>query len=209
MNLKIRLILLFLLVGIVPMLVVGVLSYSSARENIEAEAYKAKAMFSGLADQRLTDYFNDLENDSRIIANTQEAYQSLNILATAGGDKASPEWKAQELVLDNYLPILARDSHFAGIFLTDAFGVCVYDSAGTLEGTDLSIREYIQASLAGQTAWSEFFFFEFINQNALVVSHPVRTAGLWGNLIGTVNILLTDPRRQRCALFSLKSGLFK
>jgi methyl-accepting chemotaxis protein len=194
MNLKIRLVLLLLLVGIAPMLTIGLLSYATARENIEAEVYKAKAMYSGLADERLVAFFNELETESRLIANMQEVYQSLNILVGSGGDMTTPEWIAQEVALDSFLPTLARDYGFSRIFLTDNAGVCIYDSADTLLGTDLSIRAYIQGALAGRTTWSELFFSEFLNQNALVISSPVYTAGLWGDQVGTVNIMLADDK---------------
>ncbi|MEW5784988.1 MAG: methyl-accepting chemotaxis protein [Bacillota bacterium] len=191
MNLKFRLILIFLLVGIVPIMVVGLLSYNIASQNVEEEEYKAKGMYVELTEQQLQDCFNEWASDSRVFANTREVYEGLALLRRVGGDTAASEWRAWEENLDQFIPLAVQEYGFGFIYLTDPDGICVYDSNDEIEGADLSDRDYVQGSLGGRTTWSELFFSNVINRNALVVSSPVYSGGLSGELVGTVNILFT------------------
>lgn len=192
MNLKFRLILLFLLVGLVPLLGVGLLSYNIASQNIENEVYKSMGMYAVLTDEQLGSYFETRAADSRVFAGTSDVYQSLNVLRSVDWDTTAPEWLAREAILDDFAPTAVREYGFTQIFLTDPSGTVVYDSRDQIEGADLSARDYIQGSSGGQTTWSELFYSTVVNENVLVVSTPVYSEGLSGQINGTINILFNE-----------------
>ena len=72
------------------------------------------------------------------------------------------------------------------------FRSAVYSSRDGVEGADLSIRDYVQASLRGEINWSDLFYSSIVNENTVVISSPVRTNGLAGEIIGTANLVLTE-----------------
>ncbi len=199
LSLKFKLIALFLLVGLVPVIVVGVLAYNRAENEIRNEVFGAIQMYAGITDGQLGDYFAEREGDVTVIATTRDVYQSLYILQggthqgnTIGvpGDLTDPMWQDRVSILNTLAPTVVREYGYAEMFLTDASGQAVYSTSDAILGADLSDRDYIQGSLAGRVSWSELFFSTVTNANALVVSAPVRSGGNTGELIGTVNVFL-------------------
>jgi len=201
MNLKVKLTLLFLALGLIPVVIVGMFSYMRASDNIRDEVYAGMNMFAAVKDQEIEDFFHEREADARVFSTAGDVYQSLNILQgveyqgeTIGeaGDVNDPLWLDRRSILDNYLSIAQEQYGFQQIFITDPDGVVVYDTLGQIEGEDLSGRDYIQGSLNRETTWSELFYSDVINENCMVVSEPVYDGGTTGSVVGTINILFDD-----------------
>lgn len=199
-SLKNKLIVVFLLVGIVPTILVGFISYTLARNNIRIEVENALDMYFDLADQQMESYFGEREGDARVLATTRDVYQSLNILAggehqgeTIGeaGDITDPMWQARLNILDNLGSTVVEAYDYDMIFLSDPMGVTVYSSDEQVLGEDLSGRDYMQSSLGGNVAWSELFYSDVINENCLVLSIPVFSGGTDGDIVGTINLLFS------------------
>ena len=199
MSLRVKLIAMFLLIGIIPLAAIGVLSYTMASQNIEDEVNSAMEMFGGLADTQLQNYFNERVADGRVLATTRDVYQSLYILEggihqgqsiEVPGDRTDPVWLARANILNDLLPTVDREYGFGFTFLTDSAGTVVFDSMRAIEGADLSGRDYFQSAIGGRATWSELFYSDVINEYCLVISTPVYSGGTSGQVIGTMNILL-------------------
>jgi len=192
MPLKTRLIVIFLLVGLLPAGIIGGVSYYGASDNIRDEVYAGMNMFSNLKDSEMEDYFNEREADARVFASSSDLYHSLNLLEELDEDEAEEQWQQRLKIIDEFLSTAALEYGFQQIFVTDTTGEVVYDNLDEVVGVDLSMREYIQGSLQGETTWSELFYSEVINENAMVVSAPIYSEGSSGNIVGTVNIIFDD-----------------
>jgi len=201
MSLKVKLVILFLLVGLIPMGIVAILSYNSAQEEIRDEAFSAMNMYAGLKEAEIEEFFAEREEDARVFATSRDVYQSLNILQGGVhqgetienvGDRGDPMWQERLEVLDDYLPTAVEEYGFQQVFVTDPDGLVVYDSLDDMVGEDLSMRDYIQGSTGGETTWSELFYSDVINENCMVVSEPVYSGGTSGEIVGSVNILFDD-----------------
>ena len=199
MNLRVKLVTLFLLIGIVPLAAIGVISYTMASQNIEDEVYSGMDMFAGLADDQMEQYFTERVGDARVLATTSDVYQSLNILEgreymgqamEVPGDRTDPLWQSRVRVLDDLMPTVVDSYGFGFVFLTDTDGTIIYDSNRETEGGDLSGRDYFQSSIGGRTTWSEIFYSDIIHEYCIVVTTPVYSNGSSGQIIGTMNILL-------------------
>jgi methyl-accepting chemotaxis protein len=199
MNLKVKLIALFFLVGLIPVLAVGVLSYVLASQNIEDEVMSSLAMYAALTDEQIDGYFTERIHDGKVLATTRDVYQSLNILQGGehqgetienAGDLSDPMWRSRAAILDDLIPTVVREYGFAQVFITDPQGMVVYDSLGQIVGADLSGREYFQSAIGGRASWSELFYSDVIYDNCIVLSTPVYSGGTSGNIIGTINIIL-------------------
>ncbi|MDZ4133111.1 MAG: HAMP domain-containing protein, partial [Dethiobacteria bacterium] len=201
MNLKIKLVLLFLAIGLIPVAVVGLISYTIASNNIEAEVVDKLDLYANIKSQDLQDYFQARVKDGRVIATTRDVYQSLYILqggaqqgAVIGevGDTTDPMWQARVAIMNDLLTTADREYGYEFTFITDSNGICVFSTNPEVLGADLSGRDYIQGSLSGNSTWSELFFSTVINENALVISTPVYSGGTSGDIVGTFNILFSD-----------------
>ncbi len=188
MSLKFKLIALFLLVGLVPMGVIGLLSYNSAQGEIEQEAFEKLALFADLTDAQMEDYYAEREGDAVVLATARDLYQSLNILQEVEGDVNDPLWQERLDILDDLSASVLEEYGYVALFVTDDEGRAVYATDDQVWHADLSGRDYIQGSLDGDISWSELFYSDVVNDNAMVVSAPVRSGGRSGNVIGSVNL---------------------
>ena len=189
LSVKVKLIALFLLVGLVPMGVIGLLSYNRAQGEIENEAYMKLALYADIADAQLEDYFAEREGDAVVLANTRDVYQGLNILQEAEGDITDSRWLQRLDILEGLASTVAQEYGYSDFFITNTEGVAVFAISDDIWYADLSGRDYVQGSLSGNVTWSELFYSNVIHANCMVVSAPVRSNGRSGEVIGTVNLL--------------------
>ena len=189
LSLKVKLIALFLLVGLVPMGVIGLLSYNRAQGEIENEAYMKLALYADIADAQLEDYFAEREGDAVVLANTRDVYQGLNILQEAEGDITDSRWLQRLDILEGLAAAVAQEYGYSDFFITNTEGLVVFGISDDIWYADLSGRDYVQGSLSGNVTWSELFYSNVIHANCMVVSAPVRSNGRSGEVIGTVNLL--------------------
>ncbi|NMB35793.1 MAG: HAMP domain-containing protein, partial [Firmicutes bacterium] len=191
-SLKVKLIVLFLLVGLIPLAIVGMLSYNSAKDGIQEEVFKQLEMYSDLSKDTMDTYFEDIRHDANIMATTRDIYQSLNILAEAGYDMSDPAWLERIGIIDTLMAALAEDKGYDLVYLTNHEGVVIYSTNQGFMGDDISDRNYIQDALEGRTEWSQLFYSNITGTNVMTVGAPVFSAGRGGNVLGTLNISVDD-----------------
>ena len=191
MNLKGKLIALFLLIGLAPVLVVSVLAYISAENNIRDEVLSAMEMYAGITDHSLESYFSEREGDAAVIATTRDVYQSLNVLREVE-ESSDPRWHERMVILDDLGSTVIQQYGYADFFVTDLEGRAVYAYSDEIQDADLSARDYVQGGLSGRITWSELFYSNVINENCMVVSSPVYSNGRSGEIVGSVNLLFDE-----------------
>ncbi len=187
MSLKYKLIALFLLVGLLPMTVVGFLSYNSAQDEIREEAFLKLDLLADLIEAQMDDYFVEREGDAVVLATSRDIYQSLNILEQVD-EVDDPLWQERLEILDDIASAVLDEYGYASFFITDSDGVAVYATDDEVWNADLLDREYVQNALEGNVSWSELFYSDIINDNVMVVTAPVYSEGRSGTVIGTVNL---------------------
>ncbi len=192
MSLRVRLIMLFVLVGIVPLAAVGLISYNLAQQNIRDEVYAGLELYGDLGEEAMDVYFDGIFNDSNVMATTRDIYQSMNILAETGYDINSEEWQERVWIVDTLMAALAEDKGYALIYLTDPSGTIIYSTDRGFLGADISARGYIQSALAGRTTWSELFYSNVTLTNVMAASAPIRSNGRSGDVLGTLNLTVDD-----------------
>ncbi len=79
MDIKGKLVILSLLVGLIPVLIVAFLSYQRSAAKMRGEAFDAVGMFLQSEEENLNNFFLQLEKDTAVLALTRDVYRSLNI----------------------------------------------------------------------------------------------------------------------------------
>ncbi len=192
-NIKIRLILLLLLVGLIPAVVILYLSYNSARNSISEEIFKAMDMYVSTIDGRMVGYMDNRFSDSIIMGRTSEIYESLEVLRDAGWDTEDPQWIDRLQVLEDYTSFVVEGQAINLIAITDIEGTIVFTSTRQSEGYSLADRKYVHEALRGTSSYSDPLKPKIIFPRSFVVSAPVRADGTsYGEVIGTINIFIDD-----------------
>ena len=189
-NIKGKLVFLFILVGIIPVIIVGVLSYNNTQQEIESNVYGSLDMFGTIIDQQFEDYFSNKEGEIKVFAASNDVRRSMEILQETMWNTSYFRWEERVAILDNLTDSYINEFGFSSAFLTDPEGNVVYSTTEKIPlGTDLSIRDYIQGSLSGEVTWSELFYSNIINANALVISDTIYDPS-GENILGTANLIM-------------------
>ncbi len=193
-SLKIKLVIFFLAVGLIPLLIVSILTYRQAQQLIRDEVYGAMGMYAALTDAELEDYFREREGDVRVLANSRDIFESLSILKYSSLGIEDGRWISRTNRLEELMSIVEREYGYAFTYLTDENGVVVFSTREETMGANLSTRDYIRESLQGNVSYSEPFFSDVIMENCMVLSGPVYDGGTNGDLVGTINLLFDETR---------------
>lgn len=197
LSIKVKMVVLFLLVGLLPVVTIGIITYQQSSQNIEAEVFGAMDLYADSVDAKLEDYFAEREGDAQVLAVTRDVYQSLNTLRDANWATDDLRWQERIDILDEFAAAVVSELGYAFIFLTNPDGIIVYSDREDLFGADISMRDYVQGAMQGQLTWSDLFFSEIIFENCMVVSAPVRSEGRSGEIIGTMNMLFDQDMINR------------
>ena len=198
-NMKIRnkALLLFVVAGLIPLILISCFAYTQAQQTLQDQVTASSQILLGQTAHSIDSYFAAKKPSALVVAASQEVYMSLNVLRAS--NNTSAEWKESYQTLDGYLPNVATEFGFDTIFLTNRSGIVLYASAEktTLEGADLSMRNYIQGALSGQATWSmvnghTIFFSDVVHHNCLVLGVPVLSGGSTGDIIGTADFLFSQ-----------------
>ena len=105
LNLKTKLIILILLIAVIPLIIVGLISYNSSQSEIESQVYKTIGMFSALAETDLESFFEEVETGIEVMAVSRDIYANVNFLKNENWDLNNSEWQRRKSeVLDQFLP---------------------------------------------------------------------------------------------------------
>ena len=173
-SLRTTLIFLFLILGLVPLLIVGIFSYINLNNNAESLVFYSLGLFTEMANSKLLDYFNGIEKEGQVIAATQDIYQNMKVLEEADWDRNDPAWKKNAAILDDFLSTVVGKLGLAKVILTDPAGKVVYDTGkarcGSRDqpGPEIMFRR----ALKGSRYWSSLFFSDILNENCPIYALP-------------------------------------
>ncbi|MGV8146320.1 MAG: methyl-accepting chemotaxis protein [Alkaliphilus sp.] len=192
MSLKSKLIIIVLAISIIPVLLVGALSYYSASQAIREEAFTTLEMYSNLKESEQNKFFAEMKSNVEIFAKSRDIYRSLQILKENNWNAHSSAWRERVKYIEESASLREEYLDYCVVFITTKEGEVLFTTDDALRGEDLSIHEYIQTSLGGETNFSDLFYAEFIGVNVMVVSTPIREHGESGSIIGTLNMMASQ-----------------
>jgi len=192
-NIRYKLMMLLILIGLIPAMVILYLSYNATQKSIREEVFRSMDMYVGLIDARMIDLFENKVSNSIILGRTPEIYQSLEVLRRVDWNTEDPQWLNRVQILENYTSLVVAEQDINLIVITDINGLIVFTSSRQSEGYDLSSRIYVQEALRGSTSYSDPLKRKVIFPRSVVVSAPIRAEGTpFGVVIGTVNLFFDN-----------------
>jgi len=189
MNLKVKFTVLFLLIGLLPVIIVSLLAFSDARRIIETEIFDGLGAVAELKSKAVPANFQEKESELQALGKTSYVVTPLKLLKSVNWDEADPLWLAEKNRLDAYAQTFKGKDGVLLVFVTNAAGKVVYSSGTAYAAADFSEHESIKGALAGQLSWSELYASEDLGENVLVLSAPVKSNGGSGEIVGSVNLV--------------------
>lgn len=191
MKMRTKLILIFIITALIPMLVLSGTSYLQSKEALSKQTYNQLGMFSQVTTSKFDDFFVQKTNAGSILADTARVYTGIAVYQEKGPE--SPEWQEAYKKLDGFLPTYAKRFGMEAAFITNKQGQIIYatDKFKTaMEGVDISARAYYKTAIGGTQNISEFMFSSIIETHFVSISTPILAGGN-GEIIGTMNALVT------------------
>ena len=187
LSLKPKLVILFLIIGLVPVIIVGVFSFRTSEQEIQNQIHNTISMAGYQTEASLNDFWNEREMDMLSTINNNEIYESMTESEdeTDEGEewaKGVFEFRIGETI-DN---IHESFEHYEAISVTSPRGVVTYSTDEDDIGADLSDRDYLQAALEGEMNWSEPFYSDVREEHLITLAAPVRTEGIEGEIVGAM-----------------------
>ena len=195
-RMRSKLIFLFVLTGLIPLLFLSYLSLSKSSQAVEAEVFAKNSLFLEVKRDTITGMRNDAEVDWKMLSLTDVVYSSLALAHEKGS--ASPEWQGQKAEVKRYFeervgPLFPYQDYF----LTDIKGDVLFSlNSPFLEGVNLMDREYLREALQGKINWSDFFYSEHVKKSILVLAGPVLQEGTRGDIVGVFFLFLGQDQFQ-------------
>ncbi|HOO27178.1 MAG TPA: methyl-accepting chemotaxis protein [Lachnospiraceae bacterium] len=193
LKMRKKLLILATVVGFIPMIVVGLLSYILADRELENAVDTTNSVYALLAEAQLDTYFSERKGNADTLSSADNLVLNMETYSDAG---ASESEKAAALAnMETYLAAERDAYNYPDIFITDTSGMSILATVykNELEGADLSIRTYVQSALQGTQNWSELFYSSFLDDNAMVLSSPIYNKD-GSQVIGTVNLLINQAK---------------
>ena len=168
LKMRSKLIGLFAITGLIPMIVISLLLLTNATKQIESDVMDKTQFYFHLVEDRIADYYAQREGDGRILASVGDVSKGLLLLQEYSSGSA--EWKEQYQLIEHFTKVSVDENDFLDIFLTDTSGNIVLSTEfkDDLENANVSHRTYLQTSLSGNQNWSPLFFSDFIYLNCKV-----------------------------------------
>lgn len=191
-NLKIRskMITMFVITGLIPMLIIAGVSYWQASSVLRDEVIHEIQMFTEMVEESLDSYFDEKLTYGFVLSQNGRMAGLAETFTQDGA--GSEEWQEYYSQMEDFVEEYAERFGFNSIYITDNRGEIIYASGGysdALEGANISHRLYFQNAMQGSINLSEFQYSEILDEHFISVAAPLRRSGT-GGIPGTVNALL-------------------
>ncbi|NMB34676.1 MAG: HAMP domain-containing protein [Firmicutes bacterium] len=188
MGLRVKLITLFLLIGLVPAIAISLIAYNNTAQQLKEDAFNQLEMFADLSVNHLEEFMENKEAALGALAVTRNVYQSMNVLRETSWDTTDPGWRERVGILEEMAPTAVEEFGCEFLFLTAPNGEVVFSTHKEMIGSNLLERDYIQGALTGRNAWGEIIYSDLVNKNVLTVSAPIKSGATSGEIVGILNL---------------------
>jgi len=191
-----KMIILFLIIGLVPMLVTAFIAYVVANQTLTEEVENQINLFQNQQQTILQNWFEAQRATVVTVAATRDVYESLNYYYKQSEESSMEEaWNTRNAeVLTPFLANLEKDHDFIGMTVIDTQGKVITSPNNALVGISLAERDYFKKAITGSVNISEMFYSDFVQKNIIVMAVPIYSEGNSGKITGVIAPFLNAPR---------------
>lgn len=157
-TLRSKLLVFIVLIAIIPLIIVGLISYMSQKQEITESAERSLAIQSTSLSVEVSSFLEERLNDTRVLSNNptlmSEESTSLHI---------------REQIY-NFLTV--HDIYYDALYI-DIDGTVTIQSRNNLVGEDLSDRPWFEDALAENTFVSDIYYSPIVENPALLMAAPI------------------------------------
>lgn len=179
LNLMGKLVSCFLALIIIPVIVLGLFSYDSAKTSLEVEAKSKIKITLDSTTKELDMKTSQIKEQINLIGNSSKISDYVVAVKNKKLD-ANTLSDAKKLLVD-YQKSASNISD--NIFIADFNGNIILDTSNS-KGISISDRDYFKQSISGNEAWSEVIISKISKKPEINYSYPIKDES--GNVIGII-----------------------
>lgn len=185
LRMSVKLIIFFIITGVIPLMVVSILLNMTGKNEITAAMESGKQAYANSVSASITDFFDSTEANGAVLARSENVIRALYSYADASTDA---ERQAALDEMDYLLSVVAEKYDYADVFVSDASGTAVYSANSTANAVlYASLASPVNKALAGESSWTDLFVFTD-SLNLILYVSPI--ADNTGNIIGTLSLAI-------------------
>ena len=185
LRMSVKLIIFFIITGVIPLIVVSVLLNLTGKNEITAAMESGKQAYANAVSSSISDFFESTEANGAVIARSENVIRALYSYAAASTEA---ERQAALDEMDYLLSVVADKYDYADVFVSDATGVPVYSANSIANAMLYSIlASPVNAALQGNSSWTDLFVYQD-GVNLIMYVSPI--ADNSGKIIGTVSLAI-------------------
>ena len=183
LKMNIKLIVFFVITGIIPLIVVSILLNITGKREITSAMESGKQAYAEAVSVSISDFFDTTEANGTVLARSENVIRELNNYAAASTDA---ERQAALDEMDYLLSIVTEKYNYADVFVSDAKGTPVYSANNTANASLYAyLASPINKALTGNASWTDLFVFTD-SLNLIMYVSPIIESD--GNIIGTISL---------------------
>ncbi len=193
MTLGQKLILLFLVVGLLSMGINAIVSFGFTSKSLTEEVEKSLAMFADATTGYLENRFGAHLDNARLLSEMWDlkiglsAYYDVQKISNWGVS----DWEnTQGESLLPFLQEVKQEFNYKDLVITDNQGLVICATNKNLLAVDLKNRDYIQKALAGKFTNSTVLYSSELNGNVVTVVAPVFSQEVKTQVLGVVGLVI-------------------
>ena len=203
LRLKSKLLFFFIGIGLIPMIVISVVTYQMGKRNIQQEIFAKNQLYLTSVSDQLNDFMENKLNEVQIIATSRDVWESMNTLRQWG--LRNNAWvNRRDTALAPLAERLVNEYGYSFVLVLDWTGGVVYSTVESMIGNNMSSEQFYQDVRSGLSSWSDMHFSEIVNDNVMIVSHLIRAAGTTGDIVGVLSLGISADAIQNRVLASVE-----
>ncbi len=184
-KMSVKLIIFFLITGVIPLIVVSILLNLTGKKEITAAMESGKQAYANAVSSSISDFFDSTEANGAVIARSENVIRALYAYGSATTDA---ERQAALDEMDYLLSIVTEKYNYADVFVSDANGTPVYSSNNTANASLYAyLASPINKALTGTPSWTDLFVFTD-SLNLIMYVSPISDNN--DNIIGTISLAI-------------------
>ncbi len=189
-NLSTKLILIMLLLGLVPLTLLCCYTLITNQYGIYRLSVSDLSKNGTLKRQNLENWIQKGISELKVMAASQDIYQSLNLLKANGWNRNSPKWKARVPNMDRFLTTSTNQFNLPAVTIIGGNGRIAYSTRKNDIGIDMSNRPYFKETMQGRVTITDWFYSPVTKDYVTTISVPVYSLGENGDVIAVLLILV-------------------
>lgn len=192
-KLSTKLILVFLLAGLLPMIGTGLYNYINTQGTLRKRIFNENGVYVEQKALMVNEWMDQRISEFSTLLTIPMLYESAFAMSTLKPDMGDAIFAIKYMNVERMMAGFIKEKGYSNAALALVDGTVIFDSTKgerSAEGKSIADRDYFKKALQGQVTLSKFFHSPILHEPVLVIAGPVRRQGIQGEVVGVLLVVM-------------------